>query len=963
MTACPSEDELLDLLDDRLREQAAASLRLHLDRCAECHAAVAALARIGSDARPAVQAWPGEGEVVAGRYAISKRLGEGAAGVVFEALDTQLQRPVALKLIRVGGAQSRRHAEQRLERESRTMAQLRHPNVVTVYDMGVNAEHMFVAMELISGTNLRHWCRNERTVAQIVAVFQQAAAGLQAAHAAGIVHRDFKPDNVLVDDGGAAFVGDFGLAAEVGVSQPSMSSDDDLERSMLSQTGLVVGTPAYLSPEAWRGEAVDARADVFAFCVSLHEALYGRRPHDASSLASLRDAVQEGKLSFAPPTRAVRRRLRNRLRAGLSPEPDERPSLAEMRDAMRGPSPARKAVVLGLVVAAPLAAGWSMRSTTAAEAPPAPSCDAQAVASLSRSAQRSLDRFIAAAEPSVVAKVEAAVQEFRDGWRDTSVDVCQLATERPPADVDLRTRCLERAWIDFEGRVAALLDTDNPLAVMRRFPVARRCLDDKLPEIMSLPDDASRDAVIAMWAELSRLQARQEVGSFAEVEQDLEALVERARAAGSRQLEAECLYVLGSGHQFTGEFERARGLLIEAANAAVSAGYDVPAAQSWNSLTYLSIERFDDLPRAEEYLSYAKAATARMGNTALAVELRTQSLYHEGLLRVRQQRWRDATRAIDAGMADAIEGQPDLVPMFEDLRALALSERGDIEPALLAARRALAIRVEQLGVDSPYVAFSHNLIAGILSQVGRDEETLVELRAARRIMTRAFGESNAQVSSQWQQEATVLASLGRFDEARAALRQCESSITEDERSDAWRAELLSTQSHVASQAGDHAGALGYAQQYAVVAARVDPTGETDQWLARTAIAIAQYGLGRVAEAEQFADAWFSGEPRHALAYQDAATVTRFAVDVYVARARWADITRLVEPILGGDMVPAAPERAALEMALCRAYVARGRAALAARVASEALAHLVEAGETQKRSEFEDWLRGAGVEPA
>jgi predicted Ser/Thr protein kinase len=209
------------------------------------------------------------------RYIVRDLLGEGGMGRVFAAYDPELDRGVAIKLLHADGGQH----QSRLLREGKAMAKLSHPNVVGVHDIGIHDTGLFVAMELVDGVTLKAWrAAARRSWREIVEVFVQAARGLEAAHAAGIVHRDFKPTNVLVRKDGRVLVGDFGLARRIDAGAGGDSAEPAKRGADLTGTGVHVGTPAYMSPEQLAGKPVDARTDQFSFCVALHEALYGRRP-------------------------------------------------------------------------------------------------------------------------------------------------------------------------------------------------------------------------------------------------------------------------------------------------------------------------------------------------------------------------------------------------------------------------------------------------------------------------------------------------------------------------------------------------------------------------------------------------------------------------------------------------------------------------------------------------------------
>jgi WD40 repeat protein/predicted Ser/Thr protein kinase len=293
-----------------------------------------------------------------GRFTIVRKLGAGGMGVVYVAYDEQLDRRVAVKLLRNTVASS--EAQVRLEREAQAMARLSHPNVVTVHEVGRHDGQVFMAMEFVDGEDLRQWLtRSKRDWREVVAVFLQAGEGLAAAHEAGIVHRDFKPDNVLVGNDGRVRVADFGLANSVntvaGPVDPSLSDSQRRLGVALTRPGAVMGTPAYMPPEQFRGAATDAQADQFSFCVALWEGLYGARPFKGKTLLELSMAVAAGEVIEPPQDSAVPTWLRAVMLRALAAEPSARwGSMREMLDVLaRDPEARRRriALVLGFSLA------------------------------------------------------------------------------------------------------------------------------------------------------------------------------------------------------------------------------------------------------------------------------------------------------------------------------------------------------------------------------------------------------------------------------------------------------------------------------------------------------------------------------------------------------------------------------------------------------------------------------------
>ncbi len=310
------------------------------------------------------------------RFVVLDRLGAGGMGEVVSAYDPRLDRKVAIKLLHPSRAGDGRgeHARARMLREAQAMAKLRHPNVVAIYDVGEHDGDIYVAMEFVDGGTLRGWLETHAPLAtdepltrwRLVAdKYLSAAHGLEAAHAAGIVHRDFKPENVLIDKHGRPQVTDFGLAGlvdEVVTDLPQDSLVPQQPVLALTQTGMIMGTPRYMAPEQHRGERTDERTDQFALCVALWEAGFGERPFAGETLAGLADRVRSGRLTEPQHPERVPRDARAALERGLRPEPGDRfPSIAALREALTPPPAARPrrwllAAVMAVVAALALAA-------------------------------------------------------------------------------------------------------------------------------------------------------------------------------------------------------------------------------------------------------------------------------------------------------------------------------------------------------------------------------------------------------------------------------------------------------------------------------------------------------------------------------------------------------------------------------------------------------------------------------
>jgi hypothetical protein len=403
---CPSENELADYV---MHAPGASAIEPHLDVCSACRATaarVAALAfasEVGAGSMPAPPS--GDSGILlsrgarAGRYEVVEVVGAGAMGTVYAAHDPDLDRTLALKVLRPALGRGPKAAELkvRLAREARALARISHPNVITVYDTGAIGDQLFVAMELVAGGTLRSWLREApRSWRDVLDAYLAAGRGLAAAHAAGIIHRDFKPDNVLVGVDGRVRVTDFGLSRTGwDDAAPNQRAEDTAESvpfsaprggdgsrkgcgSSLTATGALVGTPVYMAPEQLAGGAASARSDLFSFCVALYEGLYDERPFSGSTLEALRQSAREP--VPPPPARArVPPWVRRVLLRGLHADPDARyPSMTALLHALsREPARGRTwRVILGAALAgvfcatALLAFAFASRPGATSTAPP-----------------------------------------------------------------------------------------------------------------------------------------------------------------------------------------------------------------------------------------------------------------------------------------------------------------------------------------------------------------------------------------------------------------------------------------------------------------------------------------------------------------------------------------------------------------------------------------------------------------
>ncbi len=325
--ACLTEDAVVRFVQHRLASVERESAEQHLDECRGCLRAVAETAKLtfglaDDPTAPEVSGPVPPRRFKLGRYVLIEPIGAGGMGVVYAAHDPQLDRKIALKLLREEEGVRPDGSSERLLREARAMAQLSHPNVVTVHDTGTFEDQAFVAMELVEGWTLDGWLRAApRASDDILEIYLQAGRGLSAAHAVGLIHRDFKPSNVLVGQDGRVRVTDFGLARSVRAVQAGDAAGP--AQSSPQSSSSLGGTPAYMAPEQFRGGPPDPRTDQFSFCLSLAESLRGGRPPRTEHGTVLEDARRS--LPW----------LEEILARGLASDPERRyPSMDALLQAM-----------------------------------------------------------------------------------------------------------------------------------------------------------------------------------------------------------------------------------------------------------------------------------------------------------------------------------------------------------------------------------------------------------------------------------------------------------------------------------------------------------------------------------------------------------------------------------------------------------------------------------------------------
>nr|MCU0697170.1 serine/threonine protein kinase [Myxococcaceae bacterium] len=466
--ACLDDDTLLALVGGHLSGAALEAAERHLDTCSTCRQA-AALGLEHGERTPALTV----GDTI-GRYVVLERIGAGAMGQVFAAWDPQLDRKVALKLLKQAASSDEHQA--RLLREAQTLARLSHPNVVTVFDVGRWEGQRFIALEFVDGGSVRTWLSAQsRGVHDVLSVFVQAGRGLAAAHQAGVVHRDFKPDNVLVRGDGRAQVTDFGLASEA----LERVRDDAPPGLSLTSTGTLLGTPAYMAPAQLDGEAATTASDQFSFCVALYESLTGRRPWSATSVEELRRAMRDGPSPTFPPTSDAPPHVRRAVLRGLSVQEAARwPSMVALVDALEPTDRRRTSRLVGASVLAALGLGAVVLSTRARLPEACALGQTRLTAVWGPSRQSAVSRaFSATGLPyadSATAQVTRAFDARMTPWKQQHLEACLGTSDEARGEVwRARLGCLEERVAELDA-TAEVLERGGAAAVNKAARIVDR---------------------------------------------------------------------------------------------------------------------------------------------------------------------------------------------------------------------------------------------------------------------------------------------------------------------------------------------------------------------------------------------------------------------------------------------------------------------------------------------------------
>ncbi len=754
----------------------------------------------------------GRGAMI-GRFVVIGLVGRGGMGEVYGAYDPELDRKVAVKLLRIkpGNGVTLTEGRQRTLREAQAIARLSHPNVVVVYDVGTFEDKVFIAMEFVEGHTLTYWLESQRrTWQEILKVFVAAGRGLAAAHDKGLVHRDFKPDNVMVGSDNQVRVMDFGLARQASDKLPPRTPSEpipltipgalqDSERETLvlpfeglgpesmkgsgsrsvsgafdmhlTRTGAMMGTPTYMAPEQFRGLATDARTDQFSFCVSLYDALYEERPFAGDGINALATNVIRGDVRNAPANAHVPLWLRKILLRGLRPASAERwPSMEALIDALgKNPTAKRRrwAITCGAVAltvaAAVVARPLLTENRKLCLAGPEKlagvwDLTAPGAAEAPRHAQIR-NAFLATGKsyaPDVFATVSQALTTYAQRWADMYKETCQATQvrgEQSAEVLDLRMSCLQerrdglRALTDVFSQATGEV-VENAVGATNALGTFDRCANVPLLRAVVKPpeDPATRAKVDDLRIRVADVKARFDAGRWKESLKDAPGLVAAARALGYQPLLAESLQVQGNMMTLAGDPAAAEKSVVEAYWRADASRHDELRAEAAERLVYIVGFQEGHFDDADRWATAARTVLERMGGHEL---LQAWLLNDMGCVSYVRGRKDAALRDMKEGLAlkeKALGPDHPDVGISEGNLGFALKELGLNQEALMHTDRAIALEEKALGADHPDLAANFNNRGEILNALGRHQEALQLFQRARAVWERELGPDNLNVA-------------------------------------------------------------------------------------------------------------------------------------------------------------------------------------------------------------------------
>ena len=771
-----------------------------------------------------------------GRYVVLERIGEGGMGVVYGAYDPELDRKVAIKLLqaRDGGSESG-GAQAWLLREAQALARLQHPNVVAVHDVGtLPGDRVFIAMELVEGKTLRKWLKGEqRSWREVVSVLVAAGQGLVAAHAAGLVHRDFKPDNVLVGNDGRVRVMDFGLArlrpGQTGDTGPvPRSSDLHIEAKSpltdsLTLVGSVIGTPAYMAPEIYDGTPADASTDQFALGVTTFESLFRARPFSKEELQPPRATVPKPKI---PEATKVPARIQRAVLRMLAIDPAQRFASIEaaLAELQVDPFANRKRALVGGGLVA-LAGGAFALSMVMRSSGPAPctGIEQQLAGVWDVSVKKQVhDGFLATKRPHAAAAFESldrALDGYTAAWAKTAIESCRatrVAKNQTDDVLSLRQTCLDQRRDELGALTKLLADPGVSLVekadkVVFELEPIETCNNVALLRAPGRPPPELKAKLAEVHKVLADAKAQVIAGRYFPAMVSSQKSLDQARAIGYEPVIAEALVVRGIALTSTGNFQDGATTQMEAAWSAIAANRDDIATSAALAAAMMVSDAFGKPGEGKIWAHlaavYAKRAgldhvlegriatvngviAAQSGDNATAIA-EHEKAYEAAIRREGRDSpalWSDelmlATTEVKAlayqraaahfehamALRAKIVGADHLdVALILSNIGICYRHLGQFDKARAAYEKTIAVREKLFGKANPLLVAPLVNYADLLKDTGEVDKALIVIDRAMKLLVPLPGSEHPSYHEAASTHAQVLAAAGRIKEARAEL--------------------------------------------------------------------------------------------------------------------------------------------------------------------------------------------------
>ena len=745
-------------------------------------------------AAAASQARPLERGESIGRYVVLDLLGRGGMGAVYAGYDPDLDRKVAIKILLPGVGGSGSTGQQRLLREAQALARLSHRNVVIVHDVGTVDGQVYIAMEHLAGMTLKAWLDAQaRTTAEIVAAFVEAGRGLAAAHGEGLVHRDFKPDNVMVcppkTDGAQprVVVMDFGLARAKATAASELRTEDaEMVAASgsfsegpidLTADGSFIGTPAYMSPEQFAGSTTDARTDQFSFCVALWEALYGQHPFHSSTFTVLAASVTKGVVRAPPKSSTVPAELRRLVERGLAKRSEDRwPDMAALLDALAGLQRRRRQrwqlAAAGLIV---VGGGWLLIRD--ADEPKLCQDGDRMLADVWDPKQRTdVEAALLGTElpyaATVATRVTAGLDAYAEEWAagyDRACAATRIDGTQPAKEMELRHRCLRSARDHLRGTVHVLRDADEEVVesadeLLARLPTLSGCDDvERIDAELAPPPAAEREEVEALDELLARCDAQVNAGQIQPATEVMQEVLERIEPLTFQPIRARAALANGILLAESGNLEDALGELRKAQRIAA-------AESHWRVMGSAIVIELKFAAQDPRQVEHALA----LSNLAAGL-----AVHWDGDSMQRSVAFGKITALLSAGRYDEASAMLGSLPKAEGADDFALRlqagqvafRQGQFEQARDLIEGVLLEMVESLGEDHPEVATARNNLAVVFARMGQLDRAEQEIEKALAIYRAALGEGHLRIAETQVSLAGIMQAAERDEDARVVLEQ------------------------------------------------------------------------------------------------------------------------------------------------------------------------------------------------